>query len=236
MSHLHPLMGCYSMPAKLSSSVFIHRVQISNILPSSLTTPSCTILTVLCIWVIYSPLTWMIGKILSESSKILIVKPILYSANFMLLTSLSNVILLNLTVYLCMEPHCGLCHLLHYISLKLLLTKFYICKTWHLSYRSHTGVTHCIARIPTVSNIVFNCFCSFFSHAISSPNIFLRYVFIDSSNFVYSFTGYTFLFGHIHYTHFSDSDHYTARFVRQIRSIYGSYSHCEHLISFLCCN
>ena len=125
VSHLHPLMGCCSMPAKLSSSVFIHRVQLSNILPSSLTTPSCTILTVLCIWVTYSPLTWMIGRILSESSKILIVKPILFSANFMLLTPSSNVILLNLTVYLCMEPHYGLCRLLHYTSLKLLLTKFY---------------------------------------------------------------------------------------------------------------
>ena len=43
---------------------------------------------------------------------------------------------------------------------------------------------------------------------------------------MYSFIGYNFLFGHIHYRHFSDSDHYTARFVRQIRSIYGSYSHC----------
>ena len=74
------------------------------------------------------------------------------------------------------------------------------------------------------------------TRAISSPNIFLRSIFIDSSNFVYSFTGYNFLFGHIHYRHFSDSDHYTARFVRQIRSIYGSYSHCEDLISFLCCN
>ena len=108
-------------------------------------------------------------------------------------------------------------------------------KTWNLSYRSHTGVTHYIARIPTVSNIVFNRFCSFFSRAISSPNIFLRSIFIDSSNFVYSFTGYNFLFGHIHYRHFSDSDHYTACFVRQIQSIYGSYSHCEDLIS-LCCN
>ena len=58
--------------------------------------------------------------------KLLIVKPILYSANFMLLTTSSNVILLNLTVYLCMEPHYGLCHLLHYASLKLLLTKFYV--------------------------------------------------------------------------------------------------------------
>ena len=82
VSHLHPLMSCCSMPAKLSSSVFIHRVQISNILPSSLTTPSCTILTVLCIWVTYSPLTRMIGRILSESSKILIVKLILVLCKF----------------------------------------------------------------------------------------------------------------------------------------------------------
>ena len=72
---------------------FIHGVQISNILPSYLKTPSCTILTVLCIWVTYSPLTWMIRRILSESSKILIIKPIFYFANFMLLTLSSNVIL-----------------------------------------------------------------------------------------------------------------------------------------------
>ena len=52
--------------------------------------------------------------------KILTIKPILFSANFMLLTPSSNVILLNLTVYLCMEPHYGLCRLLHYTSLKLL--------------------------------------------------------------------------------------------------------------------
>ena len=91
-----------------------------------------------------------------------------------------------------------------------------LCKTWNLSYRSHTGITHCIA---TVSNIIFDRFCSFFSRAISSPNIFLRSIFIDSSDLVYSFTGYNFLFGHIHYRHFSDSDHYTARFVRQIQSI-----------------
>ena len=99
-----------------------------------------------------------------------------------------------------MEPHCGLCHLLYYASLKLLLTKFY-AKLGTLVI-GHTGVTHCIARIPTVSNIVFDRFCSFFSRSISSPNIFLRSIFIDSFNFVYSFTGYNFLFGHTHYRHF----------------------------------
>ena len=92
-------------------------------------------------------------------------------------------------------------------------------KTWNLSYRSHTGVTHCLARVPTVSNIVFDHFCSFFSRAIPSSNIFLRSIFMDSSIFVYYLTGYNFLFGHIHYRHFSDSVHYIARFVRQILAL-----------------
>ena len=39
----------------------------------------------------------------------------------MLLTPSSNVILLNLTVYLCMEPLCGLCHLLLLLLLLLAL-------------------------------------------------------------------------------------------------------------------
>ena len=47
-------------------------------------------------------------------------------------------------------------------------------KIWNLSYKSHSGVTHCIARVPTTSSdIVYDHFCSFFSHAISSPNIFV---------------------------------------------------------------
>ena len=124
------------------------------------------------IWITYSPLTWMIGRILSESSK-KTVKPIMvlckcHAADSFIKCYLT-IPLYRATLWYPSSP-----------SLKLLLTKFY----WNLSYKSHTGVTHCIARISTVSNIVFDRFCSFFSHAISSPNIFVRSILLilNSSN------------------------------------------------------
>ena len=229
VSYLHPLMGCCSMLAKLSSFVFIHRVQISNILPSSLTTPSCTILIHL-------------GHILTSNQDdrediIRVIKDINPKANLVLCKfhAADSFIKCYLIKSYCLSLYGATLWSLSSPSLHLIEVAVNKIprKTWNLSYRSHTGVTHCIARIPTVS---FPPFLFLLLSCFFSPNIFLRSIFIDSSNFVYSFTGYNFLFGHIHYRHFSDSDHYTARFVRQIRSIYGSYSHCEDLISFLCCN
>ena len=39
-------------------------------------------------------------------------------------------------------------------------------KVWNLPYKSHTGIVHCIAQIPTVSNILYDRFCSLSSHSI----------------------------------------------------------------------
>ena len=63
-------------------------------------------------------------------------------------------------------------------------------KVWNLSFKLHTGTVHCVAQIPTISNILYDHLCSFFSRAVSSSSSFVRSIFTDSSNYVYSFTGY----------------------------------------------
>ena len=63
-------------------------------------------------------------------------------------------------------------------------------KVWNLSFKSHTWSVHCVAQIPTISNILHDCFCSFFSRAVSSSSSFVRSIFTDSSNYVNTFTGY----------------------------------------------
>ena len=63
-------------------------------------------------------------------------------------------------------------------------------KVWNLSFKSHTGSVHCVAQIPTISNILYDCFCSFFSRAVSSSSSFVKSIFTDSSNYIYTFTGY----------------------------------------------
>ena len=68
-------------------------------------------------------------------------------------------------------------------------------KVWNLSNMSHTGIVHSIAQIPTISNILYDRFCSFFSHATSSFSILVRSVFFFSSNYVYNFTGYNIVHG-----------------------------------------
>ena len=57
-------------------------------------------------------------------------------------------------------------------------------KVWNLSNMSHTGIVHSVAQIPTISNILYYRFCSFFSHATSSSSILVRSVFFYSSNYV----------------------------------------------------
>jgi hypothetical protein len=71
-------------------------------------------------------------------------------------------------------------------------------KVWNLPHKSHTGIVHCTAQIPTVSNMLYDRFCSLFSCAISSYSSVVRSVFADSAQYVYSFTGYNFVYGYDH--------------------------------------
>ena len=98
-------------------------------------------------------------------------------------------------------------------------------KVWNLPYKSHTGIVHCTAQIPTVTNLLYDHFCSLFSHSISSYSSFLRSVFVDSAQYVYSFTGYF----HKHYRYLS------LVLIRKFRSLYGLNSPCEDIFTIISC-
>ena len=109
-------------------------------------------------------------------------------------------------------------------------------EVWNLSFKSHTGSVHSVAQIPTISNILYDHFWSFFSRAVSFSSSFVRSILTDSSNYVYTFTGYNVVLGYDHYRHFMDSDFCSAGIIRQLRSLYGSYSTCKGIVTTLCCS
>ena len=104
-------------------------------------------------------------------------------------------------------------------------------KLWNLPRNSHTSILHSVAKCHSVSNLAFKRFCSLYASALSSSSDLVRIVYFDS---LYSFTG----FNHIHgcYRDFSSVHELDIVFlIRQIRSIYGLFSPCENLISYLSC-
>ena len=104
-------------------------------------------------------------------------------------------------------------------------------KLWNLPRNSHTSIVHSVAKCHSVSNFAFKRFCSLYASALSSSSDLVRIVYFE---LLYSFTG----FNHIHgcYRDFSSVHELDiVFFIRQIRSIYGLFSPCENLISYLSC-
>ena len=83
-------------------------------------------------------------------------------------------------------------------------------KVWNLPCNSHTAIVHCVAQTHTVCNLLHKSFCSFLSLALSSTSLLIKSVFTNSSNFVYSFTGYNFTYGYHHIKFYDDRDHSVA--------------------------
>ena len=108
-------------------------------------------------------------------------------------------------------------------------------KLWNLPRDSHSGIVHCIAQIPAISNLLYDRFCSLFSSVLSSSSSLLRSIFVHSSQFTYSFTGYNYTHGYTHYRHYIFDELHAAFIIRNLRSYYGSYSPCENIVKFVSC-
>ena len=50
-------------------------------------------------------------------------------------------------------------------------------KIWHLPPRSNTAIVHCVARVSTISNLLYHRFQSFHSRALSSSSSLIRNIF-----------------------------------------------------------
>ena len=60
-------------------------------------------------------------------------------------------------------------------------------KIWNLPYNSHTGIVHCTAKIHSVSNMLYDRFCSLHSFALSSSSSPIQSIFVSSTQHIYSY-------------------------------------------------
>ena len=131
-----------------------------------------------------------------------------------------------------MDALCGPCHLspCHELFANKILRK-----VWNLPLRSHSSVVHCIARVPSVTNIVFSRFYRFLSSIsqLSSPIVSL--VFDKVAVLPYNFLGYNNLYGENHFKIFTSFDQDISSFIRSIRVKHGTVSPFEFLITHLSC-
>ena len=108
-------------------------------------------------------------------------------------------------------------------------------KVWSLPLRSHSSVVHCIARVPSVTNIILSRFDRFLSSIsqLSSPIVSL--IFDQVAVLPYNFLGYNNLYGENYFKIYSSLDQDISSFIRSIRVKHGTVSPFEYLITYLCC-
>ena len=103
-------------------------------------------------------------------------------------------------------------------------------KIWNLPYNSHTGIVHCTAKIHSVSNMLYDRFCSLHSFALSSSSSLIQSIFVSSTQHIYSFTGYNY------YRHYYFEEFHAAFIIRCLRSTYGIHLPCENIVQFVSCS
>ena len=122
-------------------------------------------------------------------------------------------------------------------SIKMISLNKILCKVWNLPRMSHTRIVHCIAGIPSITHLVYSCFCSLFSSASSSSSQLLLSAFANCVQLDYSPTGYNFTYGHFYcQEQYSPSDFRTSNIIRDIQQFYGPKSPCEQIIHCLSCS
>ena len=84
----------------------------------------------------------------------------------------------------------------------------------NLPQRSHTSIVHCTAKVPTISHMVY---CSLLLSVFSSPSMFLK----SLTQFIWSFTGYNYVFGHNRLTKYCFNYMHTTGFIQSLRFVYG---------------
>ena len=143
------------------------------------------------------------------------------------------ILLLNVKSY-CLSLYGSVLWSLSSTSIEVSLNKL-LRKIWNLPYNSHTGSAHCVAQLPTVSNILYKRSLSLFSRAMSSSHL-VQSIFVRAMKMIYTSTGYNFTHGHEHMIFYSYTEQYAATGIRQFRHLFGLSSPCEDIIFSLSCN
>ena len=108
-------------------------------------------------------------------------------------------------------------------------------KVWNLPLRSHSSVVHCIARVPSVTNIVLSRFGQYLSSISQLTSPIVSLIFDQVAAPPYNFLGYNNLCGEKHFKIYSSFDQDISSFIRSIRVKHGTVSPFEFLITHLCC-
>ena len=108
-------------------------------------------------------------------------------------------------------------------------------KVWNLPLRAHSSVVHCIARVPSVKNIILSRFDRFLSSISQLTSPIVSLIFDQVAVLPYNFLGYNNLYGETYFTMYSSLDQDISSFIRSIRVKHGTVSPFENLITHLCC-
>ena len=109
-------------------------------------------------------------------------------------------------------------------------------KIWHLHYRSHSAIVHCVAKLVSLFNVVYRRSNSLLSAASNCPSMLVRTVFRDSATVCYSFSGYNKLFGGTHLKTYDPQYLICADVIRALRCCSPQVQNFEDMILTLSCD
>ena len=112
----------------------------------------------------------------------------------------------------------------------------YDCTLWCLScksFKSHTAIVHCVARIFPIWNLIFHRFNKLYSHAISHSSAIVKSTCLRSSSLIYTFFGHNYMSGHKYLKFYNSYDIYCASIIRNYRYYYGLFSPYEDVIRIM---
>ena len=89
-------------------------------------------------------------------------------------------------------------------------------KVWNLPLRAHSSVVHCIARVPSVKNIILSRFDRFLSSISQLTSPIVSLIFDQVAVLPYNFLGYNNLYGETYFTMYSSLDQDISSFIRSI--------------------
>ena len=107
-------------------------------------------------------------------------------------------------------------------------------KVLNLACHSHTNIVHSVAYLPSISDIVFKRFSTYFNCDVVSTSCVISRILSQSSLLAYTFTGYNFMYGSHNFKNYSDLDYFYV-YVQFVEPLVHSPHAFENLIVHLSC-